>query len=98
MIEDIKMLLGLTSDDKDELLELLIKLATQTAEHITGESDSTRLKSAIIKMVVFDYNRLGTEGLSAENYNGASFTYTDDYPAFILDDLNAIKNSLKVLW
>jgi hypothetical protein len=50
----------------------------------------------ILKMAVFDYNRLGTEGLESEGYSGVSFNYADDYPEYILRSLRS-KRRIKTL-
>lgn len=93
MLEDVKLLLGITGDDKDKLLELLIKMATQTAQKLTGVSNTAKLQTCIVKMVCYDYNRLGTEGLNSESYSGVSFNYSGDYPDYLLRELNAVKAS-----
>lgn len=87
MLEDIKLLLGLLTADKDELLELLIKNAKKTAQTYTNDTDTSKVKHLIEKMVIYDYNRLGTEGLDAETYSGISYTYSSDYPESILKEL-----------
>lgn len=93
MLEDIKVLLGITGEDKDELLELLIKQATNFAKVYTGfESLTPALKTCISKMVIFDYNRLGTEGLDSESYSGTSYNYSADYPESITKILDKIKS------
>ena len=104
MFDDVKMLLGITGNDKDELLELLISHATTEAKEYAGlDSVTPVLKIAIIKMVIFNYNRLGTEGLNSESYSGSSFNYSSDYPDNILRDLNTAKRAsgsgrFKVIW
>lgn len=44
------------------------------------------LDGAIIKMVVVDYNRIGTEGLNSESYNGAGYSY-EGYSEDIIKEL-----------
>ena len=87
MLNDIKLLLGLTDSSKDAILTLLIKQATQEAKNITHNDVVDDLENAIIDMVIYNYNRLGTEGLDSESYSGVSFNYTADYPEFILRQL-----------
>ena len=94
MLDELKTLLGLPLNDEsqDELLELLIKQATQEAKAMTSMSTITpALRVAIVKMAVYNFNRLGTEGLNSENYSGASYNYTEGYPAEILSLLDAAK-------
>lgn len=89
MLEDIKLLLGITSTDKDELLELLINQAENDAMVFTKRDDVSMLESTINQMVIYNYNRLGTEGLDSEGYSGVSFSYSADYPESILRSLRA---------
>ena len=91
MLEDIKLLLGITSTDKDKLIKLLINLATEDARTISRRQDVTELESIIIQMVVFNYNRLGTEGLDSESYSGVSYSYSADYPENILRSLRRFR-------
>ena len=84
MLEDIKLLLGITSTEKDKLLKLLINLATEDARTISRRQDVSELEGIITQMVVFNYNRLGTEGLDSESYSGVSDSYSADYPENIL--------------
>ena len=104
MIEDIKTLLGLDNNDKDEFIQLLINLATDDAIAKTGCADVNALRSVITEMTVYKFNRAGTEGLDSENYSGVSYHYTSDYPDYILSALDTIKKSqkgkggFKILW
>ena len=104
MLNDIKTLLGLTDDSKDEILTLLLELATDDAISKTGCVDKKLLASVIIEMVIYKYNRLGTEGLESENYSGVSYKYISDYPDYILSALDNIKKSqvgnggFRILW
>ena len=104
MFEDIKLLLGPAAEGKDEIIQLLINLATDDAVSKTGCKDVLVLSSVITEMVIFKFNRLGTEGLNSESYSGISYNYSSDYPDSILSALSAIKKSqlgmgsFKILW
>ena len=98
MLDELKILLGLPLNDEsqDELLELLIKQSTNEAKAKTSSKDVTpSLRVVIVKMALYNYNRMGTEGLDSESYSGASYNYTDGYPQDILDLLDEIKASNK---
>lgn len=84
MLEDIKLLLGISSSEKDALLNLLIMQCTDEALDFTHREDDCDLSSAIQQMVIYKYNRLGTEGLDSESYSGVSYHYTSDYPDNII--------------
>lgn len=98
MLDDLKTLLGLSLDDEsqDVLLELLIKQATNEAKLISTLSSVTpALKVAIVKMALYNYNRMGSEGIKSESYSGASYSYTEGYPEEIMNLLAEIKDTAK---
>ena len=68
-------------------LLLLLKMAEDEVREFCnydGGEDLSRLDNIIIQMALIKYNRLGTEGLSAEGYSGASYSYENDYPEPII--------------
>ena len=88
MLERIKLLLNITDDSKDALLEELIDNATEFAQNYINNDDALdNLTGTIIAMVIYDYNRMGTEGLTSENYSGMSFGYTAGYSDDIMKQL-----------
>jgi hypothetical protein len=89
MLNRIKVLLGIAPEDtsKDELLTILLDEAEEDAKMITRRERLFGMDSIIERMVVYLYNRLGTEGLDSESYSGASYKYADGYPADIMDAL-----------
>lgn len=90
MLENIRLLLGLTStDNKDSLLLLLINLVQEEVRNFIHDNCLAGLEDVISQMVIYRYNRLGTEGVDGENYSGVSFSYSTDYPESILRQLRA---------
>lgn len=88
MLEKIKLLLGITDASKDTLLETLLALATEEAnEYMHNPSAMDKVEGIICQMVVYKYNRLGTEGATSEGYSGVSYSYTEDYPPHIYREL-----------
>lgn len=96
MLDNIKLLLGLTDNTKDDLLTLLINQATEEAIEYTNNDCVKDLLTAIQRMVVYNYNRIGTEGVDSENYSGVSFAYAADYPDNIMRILKS-KRKVRVL-
>lgn len=88
MLQKIKSLLAISDNSKDDLLEALSDIATEEVKAYCNIEDATPLESIIIQLAVIKYNRLGAEGVSSENYNGASFSYESEYPSQILAVLN----------
>lgn len=62
MLDKLKLILGIKDDTKDDLLTLLIEQAIEEALNYTHQDSIDNLSSTIISMVVYKYNRLGTEG------------------------------------
>lgn len=89
MLNKIKTLLGLTDSSKDAILTLLINSACEEARHITHNDNINMLEMTIIDMVIYKYNRLGTEGVNKEGYSGVNFEYSSDYPESIIRQLKA---------
>ena len=89
MLEKIKILLGINDSSKDELLTVLLDQAIEEAENYTHNNCLTGLESTICRMVVYNYNRISTEGVNSESYSGVSYSYSADYPENIMRVLKA---------
>lgn len=87
MLENVKLLLGIQGTDKDKILQLLISQAIDEVKDFTHREDVYPLQSTIEKIVVYNYNRMGTEGLNSESYSGQSYNYSTDYPDSIMRTL-----------
>lgn len=94
MLDKLKLILGIKDDTKDDLLTLLIEQAIEEALNYTHQDSIDNLSFTIISMVVYKYNRLGTEGLDSEGYSGVSFGYSTDYPESIM---RALKSQRKLI-
>jgi Phage QLRG family, putative DNA packaging. len=88
MLERIKLLLNISDESKDALLGELIDNATEFARNfINNDAALENLTGTIVNMVLYDYNRMGTEGLTSENYSGVSFGYASGYSDDIMKQL-----------
>lgn len=94
IIDNVKVLLGLTDDSKDDVLNILLNQAEQYALSYTHATTTAGMDAVLERMIVFNYNRLGTEGLVSENYTGASYTYTDEYPTDIMAMLDSFSDDV----
>lgn len=89
MLDRIKILLGLLSDEKDELLSTLIAMAKDEAVQYCNLLEySTKLDTAVLNMVIERYNRLGTEGVSSVSTNGVAEDYINGYSRTVINLLN----------
>lgn len=89
MLEKIKILLGINDSSKDELLTVLLDQAIEETINYTHNNCLTGLESTICRMVVYNYNRISTEGVNSESYSGVSYSYSADYPESIMRVLKA---------
>jgi hypothetical protein len=88
MLDKIKLLLDIATDEKDELILLLIALCKDEAtEFCNLEEYSNKLDSAVIEMVIEKYNRRGSEGLSASTSSGVKEDYISSYSDAVLRKL-----------
>ena len=88
----VKLLLNITDESKDALLTELIDNAEEYVVNFTrnaGCLDS--LQGTVVDMVIFDYNRLGSEGLKTENYSGVSYGYVESYGEDIMKQLKRFR-------
>lgn len=81
MLEKIKLLLNKENDDSiDELLLTFIALCKEEAFiYCNLEEYDEALDYIVIQMVIERYNRIGSEGTTAQSSSGASATYDSFY-------------------
>ena len=89
MLNELKLLLGITSDDtsKDDLLNLIISNATARLTTLLGGIDSPEsLGYIILDVCIRRFNRIGSEGMSIHTVEGESMTFSDsDFDGFESD-------------
>ena len=89
MIQEVKISLGLSSSDKDELLYSLITRSTmQVLNYIKEEALPKELEYIVEELSIDRYNRIGSEGLNSENSDGVSFSYNNNLLNSYKDDLD----------
>lgn len=81
MLDRLKLLLHKEDDDTiDELLMLLITLCKDEAYiYCNLDEYDEALDYIVIQMVIERYNRIGSEGTTAQSASGASATYDSFY-------------------
>lgn len=89
MLNKIKLLLNKADDSSDELIQTLIALCKQEAYIYCNlpEYDEI-LDYIVIQMVIEKYNRMGSEGATAQTSSGVSFTYDSFYSEKVRRMLN----------
>jgi hypothetical protein len=88
-IDNVKILLGISDNSQDDLLNLYISRAEQFVKtYCNIEEIPTELKSVIEDIAVFRYRMNGVENIKSESKGELSETYRDSLPQDILSQLN----------
>ena len=97
MIEELKILLGdAAANFTDAQIGLVLKRALAEVEAYCGRTPDYEMQSIAVDIALIKLNRLGSEGLTAQNFSGVSESYLNDYTANILSALNR-KRLIKVV-
>lgn len=98
MLSDLKLMLGLDTEDTsiDAKLLLIIESATARLRTLLGGVEPPNSLSYIIRDVsVMRFNRIGSEGMTSHTVEGESITFGDDDFAGYMDDIQAFLESQK---
>lgn len=80
MLDKLKLLLGITDDEQDELLATLISLCKDEAYVYCNLPEyNSKLDGVVLQMVIERYNRIGSEGAITQTSSGVSMTYDSFY-------------------
>lgn len=89
MLDKVKLLLNITDDTADDLLNTLISMCKEEAYVYCNllEYDN-KLDNIVVYMVIEKYNRIGSEGSTSQSASGISTTYESFYSDKIVKMLN----------
>lgn len=90
-VSTIKAIIGSPANNKDTVIQYLIDGAEAFAKSYCNITDTTNIDNTIIKMVIEDFNRMGSEGLTSQSFSGTSENYNQDYSAQVYKVLNKNK-------
>ena len=89
MLDKIKLLLNITDDAADDLLNTLIAICKEEAYIYCNLPEyNEKLDSMVVFMVIEKYNRIGSEGTTSQSVSGISATYESFYSEKIVKMLN----------
>ena len=98
MLENLKMLLGISEDDsdRDPVLRLIISNSTARLKNLLGGIDPPEtLDHIVLDVSVARYNRIGSEGLSSHTVEGETMSFTDgDFEPY-MSEIQAFLESQK---
>ena len=98
MLNDIKLLLGeRASNYTDAQISLFLRMTQQEImDYCKVDSLDETLEMLATRIVVIKLNRLDTEGVTSQSFNGVSESYVNGYPEDIMGILRS-KRRIKVL-
>ena len=94
LIEEVKLL---TNKTDENLISLILNKSIKEVEIYTNEKYNEKFNNVVVDIAVIKLNKLGTEGLVSQSYSGVSEVYIDDYPTYILNQLNKLKKGWGML-
>ena len=89
LLNRIKVLLGISNNDNEELLNEIIELTkSKILNYINKAELPNELEFVLSELSIQRYNRIGSEGISSENVDGKSVSYEVDFENYkpYLDD------------
>lgn len=91
MLEELKLLLGISDTSLDDKLNLIIKLTTSRLKVLLGGAEEIPegLQYIVTEVSVVRFNRIGSEGVSAHSVEGESLSFTDDDFAGYREEIQA---------
>lgn len=80
MLENIKLLLGISDNSKDGLITYLINITQQKVLNYCGMPElPAELENVVVELVIQRYNQIGSEGLQSESYSGIRQDWLNDF-------------------
>lgn len=80
MLEQIKKLLGVSDNSRDELLQTIISLTEARLKNLLGGTASVPAALSYIttEVAIRRFNRIGSEGVASHIVEGETMTWPDD--------------------
>lgn len=103
LLNRVKVLLGITDNDNEELLREIIDITkSKILNYIDNTELPNELEFVLVELAVQRYNRIGSEGIASENVDGKSVSYESDFESYksYLDDYvykNNINKGFKLI-
>lgn len=97
IVERVQALLP--SNANSATIEVLAEMAIEEATEYCRLAEYTaKLNPAVVKMVIQNYNKRGSEGISSQGYSGVSESFVDGYTQDVYNILNAnINRKIKII-
>lgn len=88
MLNDLKLLLGITDNDLDVLLTKIIEMVVARLKLMLGGTEPPEeMDHIVLDVSIIRFNRIGSEGLTAHSVEGESLNFADDDFAQYKDEI-----------
>ena len=94
LIEQVKLL---TNNTNEQLISLVLEKAKAEICSYLNMDFSQAFDNITVDIAILKLNRLGAEGLSSQSYSGVSENYIEEYPPYIINQLNRYKKKWGIL-
>ena len=98
MLEDLKRLIGMDSSEADPELDaklnwILLSVKSRLKILLGGADPPEEMNYIVIEVAVARFNRIGSEGMSAQTVEGESLSFSDDDFARFAAEIQAFLDS-----
>ena len=95
MLNNLKLLLGITDNGQDDRLQWLIETASNRLCILLGGAHGVPddLEYVVVEVAAVRFNRIGSEGYSSHTVEGESISFSDDDFAAYANEIQAYINA-----
>lgn len=95
MLENLKLLLGITDNGQDDRLNYLISSVSERLCILLGGAGGVpdELEYVVVEVAAIRFNRIGSEGYSSHTVEGESISFSDDDFAGYANEIQAYINA-----
>ena len=105
LLNRIKVLLGITNNDNEELLREIIEITeAKILNYINSSELPEQLEFVLVELSIKRFNRIGSEGFTSETVDGKTMSYEESefegYEKYLDDYIckNNINKGFKLIW
>ena len=105
LLNRVKVLLGITNNDNEELLREIIEITkSKILSYINEIEIPTELEFVLVELSIKRFNRIGSEGFTSETVDGKTMSYEESefegYKKYLDDYIckNNINKGFKLIW